>query len=57
VLSVALVGLGVLLALFTRSGRALHDFLAGTWVVVRPTRRERALGALETRSARSKPKS
>jgi resuscitation-promoting factor RpfA len=57
VLSVGLVGLGVLLALFTRSGRALHDFLAGTWVVVRPGRGERALGALETRSARSKPKS
>lgn len=35
-LSVALAGLGVLLALFTRSGRALHDFLARTWVVRAP---------------------
>jgi uncharacterized RDD family membrane protein YckC len=34
--SVALLGLGVLLALFTRSGRALHDFLARTWVVQPP---------------------
>jgi resuscitation-promoting factor RpfA len=33
VLSAALLGLGFLLALFTRSGRALHDFLARTWVV------------------------
>jgi uncharacterized RDD family membrane protein YckC len=33
VLSVALLGTGFLLALFTRSGRALHDFLARTWVV------------------------
>jgi uncharacterized RDD family membrane protein YckC len=35
-LSVALLGLGVLLALFTRSGRTLHDFLARTWVVQAP---------------------
>ena len=34
-LSFALLGLGALLALFTRSGRALHDFLAGTFVVER----------------------
>jgi uncharacterized RDD family membrane protein YckC len=34
--SAALVGLGFLLALFTRSGRALHDFLARTWVVRAP---------------------
>jgi uncharacterized RDD family membrane protein YckC len=33
VLSAALLGLGLLLALFTRSGRALHDFAARTWVV------------------------
>lgn len=32
-LSLALVGLGVLLALFTRSGRTLHDLVARTWVV------------------------
>lgn len=38
VLSVALAGLGVLLALFTRSGRALHDYLAGTYVVEKPQR-------------------
>jgi uncharacterized RDD family membrane protein YckC len=31
--SAALLGLGLLLALFTRSGRALHDFAARTWVV------------------------
>jgi uncharacterized RDD family membrane protein YckC len=31
--SFALLGMGGLLALFTRSGRSLHDFLAGTWVV------------------------
>jgi uncharacterized RDD family membrane protein YckC len=36
VLSAGLVGLGFLLALFTRSGRALHDLLAGTWVVMAP---------------------
>lgn len=36
VLSVALLGLGLLLALFTRSGRALHDVLARTWVVEAP---------------------
>ncbi|HSN92100.1 MAG TPA: RDD family protein, partial [Anaeromyxobacteraceae bacterium] len=35
-LSLALFGLGSLLALFTRSGRALHDYVAGTWVVERP---------------------
>jgi uncharacterized RDD family membrane protein YckC len=35
-LSLGLVGLGVLLALFTRSGRALHDLLARTWVVEAP---------------------
>jgi uncharacterized RDD family membrane protein YckC len=35
-LSIALFGLGCLLALFTRSGRALHDWIAGTWVVERP---------------------
>jgi uncharacterized RDD family membrane protein YckC len=33
VLSGALLGLGLLLALFTGSGRALHDLLARTWVV------------------------
>ncbi|MGC4000058.1 MAG: RDD family protein [Anaeromyxobacter sp.] len=32
-MSVALLGLGVLLALFTRSGRGLHDLIARTWVV------------------------
>ena len=31
-----LLGLGYLLALFTRTGRALHDFLARTWVVKAP---------------------
>jgi len=36
VLSLLLLGLGVLLALFTRSGRALHDLLARTWVVEVP---------------------
>lgn len=35
-LSVGLLGLGVLLAFFTRSGRALHDLLARTWVVESP---------------------
>ncbi len=35
-LSLGLLGLGVLLALFTRSGRALHDLLARTWVVEAP---------------------
>lgn len=30
------LGLGPLMVLFTRSGRALHDFLAGTYVVKRP---------------------
>lgn len=34
--SLLLLGLGVLLALFTRSGRALHDLLARTWVVEAP---------------------
>jgi len=34
-LSFLLLGLGCLLALFTVSGRALHDFLAGTYVVER----------------------
>ena len=33
--SFSLLGLGCLLALFSRSGRALHDFLAGTYVVER----------------------
>ncbi len=33
VLSAALLGLGLLLALFTRSGRGLHDYAARTWVV------------------------
>jgi len=32
-LSAGLLGLGFLLALFTPSGRALHDLLARTWVV------------------------
>jgi uncharacterized RDD family membrane protein YckC len=31
--STALLGMGLLLALFTRSGRGAHDFAAGTWVV------------------------
>jgi uncharacterized RDD family membrane protein YckC len=35
-LSAGLLGLGLLLALFTRSGRALHDLLARTWVVKAP---------------------
>lgn len=35
-LSAALLGLGLLLALFTRSGRALHDLVARTWVVEAP---------------------
>jgi uncharacterized RDD family membrane protein YckC len=34
--SLGLLGLGVALALFTRSGRSLHDFLARTWVVRAP---------------------
>jgi uncharacterized RDD family membrane protein YckC len=34
--SLSLVGLGVLLALFTPSGRALHDLLSRTWVVEAP---------------------
>lgn len=34
-LSIALAGLGCLLALFAPSGRGLHDFLAGTYVVER----------------------
>jgi len=36
VISLLLLGLGVLLALFTRSGRSLHDLLARTWVVEAP---------------------
>jgi resuscitation-promoting factor RpfA len=36
IVSVLLLGLGLLLALFTESGRALHDLLAGTWVVEPP---------------------
>jgi uncharacterized RDD family membrane protein YckC len=32
-LSTALLGLGLLLALFTRSGQGAHDVVAGTWVV------------------------
>jgi uncharacterized RDD family membrane protein YckC len=35
-ISLLLLGLGVLLALFTRSGRGLHDLLARTWVVEAP---------------------
>ncbi|HEX9399627.1 MAG TPA: RDD family protein [Anaeromyxobacter sp.] len=35
-LSAGLLGLGFLLALFTRTGRALHDLLARTWVVKAP---------------------
>jgi uncharacterized RDD family membrane protein YckC len=41
ILSAALLGLGLLLALFTRSGRALHDFAARTWVVEARGRRPR----------------
>ncbi len=36
IVSAGLLGLGFLLALFTRSGRALHDLLARTWVVKAP---------------------
>jgi len=36
VAGVALLGIGPLLALFTRSGRALHDLVAGTTVVIAP---------------------
>jgi len=36
VLSLGFVGLGVLLALFTASGRAFHDLLARTWVIEVP---------------------
>lgn len=36
IVSAALLGLGFLLALFTRSGRALHDLVARTWVVKAP---------------------
>ncbi len=36
VASAALLGLGFLLAFFTRSGRALHDLIARTWVVKAP---------------------
>jgi uncharacterized RDD family membrane protein YckC len=35
-LSFALLGLGFLLAMFTRTGRALHDLVARTWVVEAP---------------------
>jgi uncharacterized RDD family membrane protein YckC len=35
-LSMALLGSGFLLALFTASGRSLHDLLARTWVVESP---------------------
>lgn len=35
-LSAGLLGLGYVLALFTRSGRGLHDLLARTWVVKAP---------------------
>jgi uncharacterized RDD family membrane protein YckC len=34
--SLALLGLGFLLALFTRTGRSLHDLVARTWVVEAP---------------------
>ena len=34
--SIALLGTGFLLALFTRTGRALHDLIARTWVVKAP---------------------
>jgi uncharacterized RDD family membrane protein YckC len=34
--SLSLLGLGLLLALFTERGRALHDVAAGTWVVDSP---------------------
>ncbi|ABC80024.1 RDD family protein [Anaeromyxobacter dehalogenans] len=34
--SALLLGLGLLAALFTRSGRSLHDLAAGTWVVEAP---------------------
>ena len=34
--SLAALGMGCLLALFTRSGRALHDLVAGTYVVRAP---------------------
>jgi uncharacterized RDD family membrane protein YckC len=40
-LSAAALGTGVLLALFTRSGRGAHDLGAGTWVVL-PARRQEA---------------
>jgi uncharacterized RDD family membrane protein YckC len=33
-LSAAALGAGILLALFTRSGRGAHDLGAGTWVVM-----------------------
>jgi uncharacterized RDD family membrane protein YckC len=35
-LSAGLLGLGFVLALFTRTGRAFHDLLARTWVVKAP---------------------
>jgi uncharacterized RDD family membrane protein YckC len=34
VAALALLGTGILLALFTRSGRGAHDLAAGTWVVL-----------------------
>lgn len=34
VLAAALLGVGLLLALFTKSGRGAHDLGAGTWVVL-----------------------
>ena len=36
VLAAALLGVGLLLALFTKSGRGAHDLGAGTWVVLSP---------------------
>jgi uncharacterized RDD family membrane protein YckC len=35
-ISAGFLGLGFLLVLFTRSGRALHDYLSRTWVVKAP---------------------
>jgi uncharacterized RDD family membrane protein YckC len=35
-ISLALLGLGFLVALFSRTGRALHDVASGTWVVKAP---------------------
>ena len=42
-LSAAALGAGILLALFTRSGRGAHDVGAGTWVVLAARRREDAM--------------